>query len=768
MQGICKIRSYMIKKEEIPVIEHFLAGKGSAITEKDLRVKLINDGESLGYTSGQKPTTVYVAYDHPYYKGLSDDKIKMMILGIFFHECLHQVFTDFDTLYEKLSEEPSESQQSVLMDYFNTLEDQFIEHDADEVSGGDALESLRFSIREIYERSPGIEESGSAFAQLINALINLGDVGFVKGEFTYDEAYRAFVKVAPLYCKGIYERSGRKRVDIAKQCMEITRPLWEKELRENEEMRKELKELLKQLMSAMGETSDRANPDDEGEGDESESGEGSEDSIPDDDSLSPEEKATRERREETLKKIAKAAEELKKEEKAENKKSSDSSSSDENSSDDKGTDDADGSGSETSDPSGSASGSSDTGSSDSPSGTSSDSGSSADNDEKASSEGNETSSDDTDNITGSGDPAGSPSDTSDSESKDGSDKSEKRPSFDLSDEEREEYRKSLAEARKKAEESAKKISKSIKDEEKSMAEAERRDEEKTGLPDVEGSCRGGKVICKNVKAGDRLNDECAGNDSPMEYRDIVTRNRTKISRLTRGLKDIFEAEEEDLIRGTSGRYNIIRGMMCTSPRIFDKRKDPGDKKDVAIVVAIDCSGSMWSEGRSQAAKEAACIVGEALMKCDIPHSMFGYTADTNGADAYHIHFVTWDNWKDKKSHEKLTEISPMSNNLDDYSIKYGGELLKRAPQSNKILIVISDGEPAASGYKSMSDGIEKTSFQIRQVKKFANVCGIAIGHSVDAKTLKKMYGANFIHIANIDELSNALIKRLIKTIDNSR
>lgn len=141
----------------------------------------------------------------------------------------------------------SRAEASVFMKFANTIEDPAIEYFAPNVFGGKMLEALRFSIKHIYIMSPGIENSSNAFIQLINALVNFGDMGIVKGDFTFPEARTYFKKVAPLYNEAIVCPDSRRRLDIAKECMEITRPLWEEAVKEREFFDKLIEELLEEL-----------------------------------------------------------------------------------------------------------------------------------------------------------------------------------------------------------------------------------------------------------------------------------------------------------------------------------------------------------------------------------------------------------------------------------------------------------------------------------------------------------------------------------------
>lgn len=218
------------------------------LKDKKLKVKWLPKGNELGYTSGEE-LCVNIAWEHEIMKALNDAEKSMMRMGVFAHELLHQCLTNFEYSHVAVKG-MSRSEAAIFMNFANTLEDPAIEYFAPNIFGGRMLDALRFHIRHIYKVSPGIEESKNAFAQLINALINFGDMGMVKGKFTYPEAGEFFLKIAPLYSEGIKCPDSRRRIDIAKECMEITRPLWEESVKENEFFEELLRELLKMLKAS--------------------------------------------------------------------------------------------------------------------------------------------------------------------------------------------------------------------------------------------------------------------------------------------------------------------------------------------------------------------------------------------------------------------------------------------------------------------------------------------------------------------------------------
>ena len=89
-------------------------------------------------------------------------------------------------------------------------------------------------------------------------------------------------------------------------------------------------------------------------------------------------------------------------------------------------------------------------------------------------------------------------------------------------------------------------------------------------------------------------------------------------------------------------------------------------------------------------------------------------------------------------------------------------LLNKAKTENKLLIVLSDGQPAASNYY---DGVADTKQAIRDAKKKVNVLGVAIGNS-DTETIFYMYEKDFLHISNVDNMFSGLARQLQKMMKN--
>lgn len=696
----------MNEKLKMRALAQSLARTGSSLLKTvHVSVQWLT-GDDLGYTSmgSMSACTVHVSWKHEYMDGLSEDECDALRTGIFAHEMLHQLLTNF-SYTNRVTEKMTRAEASIFMQFANTIEDPAIEYFAPQCFGGRLLESLRFSIRHIYKLSPGIDKSPSAFSQLINALINFGDMGLVKGEWTFSEAKEYFRKIAPLYNEAITCPDSKRRIDIAKECMELTRPLWEEDVKDREMFEKFLEEL-SEFLKRNGAHVMKDNEKD----------------------LLTEDSEQAERRNKVVAGIKAAA-------KRDIEKS----------------DDDDESASE--------------GEADGESGEDSE----EDGDSKDANEGSSGGSDgsesmDDDSSKASKSSASSKSSENSSSSEKG-ERQEEGGDIDMSSSDpvddatcdEDSANEAADEEIPVDEELIESIRQSIEAEERRM-EKESKKEGNTPdtLPDFDISSPNfrRKASCINR----RVNDSSGGHMSEL-YAEATRAYAGEIKNLTKTLTKLFEADRESTVAATSGDYNIMRGTMGTTARIFDKRRDPEKLKDAAVVLLVDLSGSMGGSKENQARK-TAITMAEALTACHIPYYILGFHADM-GADAVHDHFVTWSNKKSDR--ESLISMHATGNNFDGYSIRYAAELLKKRSENNKILFVISDGHPACSSYSS-SAGIRDTIDAIKMSRKQMTVFGIAVGRSCGPQLLQSMYGKDFIFVEDEKLLTNMLCKKLTKVL----
>lgn len=662
-------------------------------------ITLDENDDNLGMTDLYK--NVFLNPWHKLVRDLPEKEAVMMITGVFGHEQMHQLLTDFSVFERERKKKPEDEQETFHM-VCNIIEDPAIEYFANRYFGGKLLKALRFCVMQTYRQAQPLEESITPAAQFFNALIQYGDGGILKGSFTFPEARRIFHEVIPFVDNAIETLDTEQRVRYMDKVFELSRPIWEPE----KEFMKKLHELWKELGRDHGKST--------GFGDPSLRKKLKNDSR---------ESITQRRRKITFRRVSKEeAEEL--------LKGSRSGPVAPNADievlvTDEPIESPEGSAGVTMP--GASFGSENSGE------TSEDDGASG---EKGEEEG--------DGGSGKGE-SGDKSDGAGVEDKtDGSGTGYEGEEASISEEE---YH--LSE--ELLEEIAKDIKRALQEGEKEIL-SEQDDDEIDFTP---SSKEYKEVRCINYKV-----ELDASSTAVTLYNAIVSANENMIGNLVAQFKRIFRNDAEWKEYRNSGKVSVKRlASGRKTPRVFERRRASGNKSDMAAVILVDESGSMRGS-KSEVARNTAIILSEVFAGLHIPIKVVGFTEESNTVK--HYHYQSWKNTPTERY--KLLNLSARAANFDGYSIRYAGELLSKCPEQHKLLIVISDGYPAASYYSSNEDGINDTRNAVQHASKKAKVLGILVG-SVSPEKHQYMYGVNFMHIAKVSDLPVALaqrIKRIVK------
>lgn len=311
-----------------------------------------------------------------------------------------------------------------------------------------------------------------------------------------------------------------------------------------------------------------------------------------------------------------------------------------------------------------------------------------------------------------------------------------------------------------------------------LGEAAERDAAETSLekpfefPDVTKKYEHRNYKCANVTTtlDDREAAVLGYNKIVGEYADLIDSSYKK-------LKALFAEDAEETVYKSSGKLSLKRTVSGTvSSKVFTKKVEPKDKSNMAVMLVIDQSGSMGG-ARIQRAKAAAINLAEIFKKLGIPLYVMGFTADTYvpkkkrekkgeseekrvKVDVLHHHYAMWSSAQNDLL--KLTSIHADANNFDGYSIRYASKVLEKRPETHKIMIVISDGQPACSAYSSVS-GYSDTKDAIREARgKNQTVLGVAIGADLDK--LQRMYGSDFVFIESSTDLFTGIVRKFTSMV----
>lgn len=738
----------------------------------------------LGYTS--QNDGIHLSFDNEYIDGLSQERSVAFIKGVASHEFMHQLATDFSTYYAILESIPNRERE-IFRTIFNVLEDPAIENLAPRYFRGSLLTCLRYSISEIYKASPEINGMSFPFEQFIQAAIQYGDGGLLKGEFSSNEAKRMFFASLPFFNEAIECPDAAKRVALAHKIFELTRPMWEKDLMMQEFMdslRKSMKDNGKSEASGVpGNMTepyfDDSDSDDNNnnskskksarrfvveklseECDESESS-GERSSVQKyDDSNDNSENKDAANNDSDGSDNSNNANSSNEGEKTDDSNQSDSSNKGDSNKSSDNPDDADSNAnqsgstnnsSENADDSKTNSNSSSNKSDNSPDNNSSNSSNSDDSNDGKGMKGdnnNNSSSKSDNNQTDNN--SGDNADSGNQNNPNNSNNASEEGTGEITFEEYELTSDDITDLKAECEE-LKSISDSLKQKEDEIKAAlkEPLDISEMDLKYPNASCKNIRVTCQ------------ATEDIVQAYNILLTPLKGIIDILYKQFKPLLLKAVGDKKYATSGKINIKR---LSSDRLttylFERKSAPNDKSDTCVFILMDESGSM-SGKKSRCVRNMAICFAELFDRLNIPISIMGFTADSQGADVVHYHYLDWHNSPQERY--RLLNIGSHVTNFDGYSIRYATERLKKRNETHKILLVISDGTPSAH-YYSGKGGIADTANAIREASKYADVIGVAVDNNA-VDDLYTMYKQHFMQVSNVNDLIGQLalkVKNKIK------
>lgn len=227
----------------------------------------------------------------------------------------------------------------------------------------------------------------------------------------------------------------------------------------------------------------------------------------------------------------------------------------------------------------------------------------------------------------------------------------------------------------------------------------------------------------------------------------------------------------------SGRLHAanLSRLAVGDVRVFS-RKHESTSKDVAIELVVDCSGSMGGS-KIHTACQAAYALSSVLERLNIKNEVIGFTTkDIGGAqkEMYEQQSKTGIRFSRaegiympilKGYDERLTSnvkerfgwlphTNILRSNVDGESVENAARRLMARREESKILIVLSDGYPAAAGSRG---DLEK---HLKDVVRNVSATGVkVVGIGIESDAVKTFYPKNIV-LHSVEELPAAVIKEL--------
>lgn len=242
-----------------------------------------------------------------------------------------------------------------------------------------------------------------------------------------------------------------------------------------------------------------------------------------------------------------------------------------------------------------------------------------------------------------------------------------------------------------------------------------------------------------------------------KYEEIIHVHSSYIRKIQKEIERILQEEECAVQkRRYMGRRIDAKNSYRVDQRFFSRKRNPDKVIDMAISILVDNSGSMEGE-RIEAAKSASILLTEVLERLEIPFSVASHCCEN--AMNYCIYRDFEDNRKAKYS---INRMWPGGDNRDGMALEICGKFLTQRPEQDRLLIIISDGQPNSHGYTGSLAKKDIKSI-VRSLRR-QNVTTLAFAIGDDKKQVKDIYGEAYIDISDYEKFPRTLSRMIEREI----
>lgn len=209
-----------------------------------------------------------------------------------------------------------------------------------------------------------------------------------------------------------------------------------------------------------------------------------------------------------------------------------------------------------------------------------------------------------------------------------------------------------------------------------------------------------------------------------------------------------------------GKRLNARSLVHDDGRVFYKNRLPLDDIQLTVGLLVDESGSMGSNDRITVARAASITIYDFCRKLGIPVIVYGHTSYAKDLNMFA--YAEFDSM-DRKDMFRLMDMSSRSGNRDGAALRFVAERLMTRNEEVKLLILISDGQPASLDYYGTEAEADLRGIKREYTNKGITLFAAAIGD--DKPNIERIYGDGFLDITDLHKLPSnltSLIARHIK------
>lgn len=287
----------------------------------------------------------------------------------------------------------------------------------------------------------------------------------------------------------------------------------------------------------------------------------------------------------------------------------------------------------------------------------------------------------------------------------------------------------------------------------------------------------------------------------LEVADRIERETaTMTGQLANQFRRLFAAQEQVLnvggMRGGRLQASALHRLAAGDDRVFFRREEH-TSTDTAVSLLVDCSGSMESANKIDVALTSAYAFSMTLERVGIANEVLGFTTRDDGFgddesvyERFHretdalgrsfsryepirmLEFKTFDE-RLRMTRQRFAAMrqemmwSPgrpadTQNNVDGESLLYGAQRLLKRRERRKVMIVFSDGEPAAQGVRNHLCN------HLHQVVQDITKSGVeTLGIGILSKEVKHYYPKHVVLNA-VSELPTTVMRELTQILLGTR
>ena len=209
-----------------------------------------------------------------------------------------------------------------------------------------------------------------------------------------------------------------------------------------------------------------------------------------------------------------------------------------------------------------------------------------------------------------------------------------------------------------------------------------------------------------------------------------------------------------------GRRLDAHALFRSDGKVFTKNALPIQPPEMAVALLLDESGSMASCDRATYARASAIILYDFCQALHVPVMVYGHTT---GKDSVELYSYSEFDAIDREDKYRLVDISARGSNRDGAALRFVAERLSHRPEELKLLILVSDGQPADTGYYGTEAEADLRGIQQEYRRKGILFVAAAIGD--DKENIERIYGDSFLDITDLNQLPVKLtqvVKRFLR------